>query len=226
MIDFEELSAYAAAFSSPENDLLRQMEQRARDSYIPIMRPSAMALLQQLIHWIKAVHILELGTAIGYSAIRMRLAAGSSAKVTSIERDPEMIRSARQHIHELGLDASIDLVEGDAMEQLDPVRRNAPYDLILIDAAKAQYEKLFNEYTRWLRPGGVIVTDNVLFHGLVCAIDSIQKKQLNRLVHKVDEYNHFLAEQPDFDTVFLTVGDGLAISTKKLTDETGESGDE
>ncbi|MFT8318329.1 MAG: O-methyltransferase [Sporolactobacillus sp.] len=223
MTDFKELSAYASAFSSAENDLLRRMEKQAREIYIPIMQPSAVALLQQLIRWINAERILELGTAIGYSAIRMRLAAGSSAKITSIERDPEMICSAQTHIRELGLSDSIKIVEGDATDQLDAVKQNAPYDLILIDAAKAQYEKLFNTYARWLRPGGIIVTDNVFFHGLVCHIDDVRKKQLNRLVHKVDDYNHFLAERTDFDTVFLTVGDGLAISTKKRPKETEES---
>ncbi|CAM3098595.1 O-methyltransferase [Sporolactobacillus spathodeae] len=219
MIDFEKLSAYAAAFSPAENDLLKKMEAKAKAIYIPIMQPSAMAFLQQLIRWIGAKRILELGTAIGYSAIRMRLAAGKAAQITTVERDPQMIAEAKENIEKIGFLSSIQIVEGDATETPAAVQQGAPYDLIVIDAAKAQYEKLFKNYSGLLKPGGIILTDNVFFHGLVYDIDAVKKKQLNRLVHKVDAYNHFLTEQPDFDTVFLTVGDGLAISTKKSVGE-------
>ncbi|WP_239984889.1 O-methyltransferase [Sporolactobacillus pectinivorans] len=222
MIDFEKLSGYASAFTTAENEQLRRMEEKAHEIYIPIMQPSAMAFLQQLIRWTKATRILELGTAIGYSAIRMRIAAGDSARIVSIERDPEMIREARQNISEIGFDQSIRVVEGDATADLQEVCESAPFDLILIDAAKAQYQHLFLDYSRFLKTGGVIVTDNVFFHGLVCDIDTVRKKQLHRLVEKVDCFNHFLAARNDFETVFLTVGDGLAVSTKKHGPESVE----
>lgn len=215
MTDFDKLSEYAAAFTGPENSLLRQMEERAARIHIPIMHPSAIAFLQQLIKWRKAKRILELGTAIGYSAIRMCIAAGADAGIVTIEREKDMTREAEQNISQLDLAASIQIVEGDATEDLPAVKAAAPYDLILIDAAKAQYENLFLKYAQYLKPEGVIVTDNVFFHGLVCAIDDVKKKQLHRLVGKVDRYNHFLAERSEFETVFLTVGDGLAVSTKK-----------
>lgn len=215
LVDFKELSAYAAAFTSSENELLRQMEQKAADIYIPIMQPSAMAFLQQIIRWTGARKILELGTAIGYSSIRMALAAGKEAKIITVERDQAMIEEAANNIKTLNLQSVIHIVEGDATEDLQEVQDSAPYDLILIDAAKAQYEHLFQKCTDVLAEKGIIVTDNVFFHGLVCNIEDVKKKQLNRLVKKVDEYNHFLAEQKDFDTIFLTVGDGMAVSTKK-----------
>ncbi|MDD9147635.1 O-methyltransferase [Sporolactobacillus sp. CQH2019] len=215
MTDFDKLSEYAAAFVKPENSMLRQMEKKAKQIYIPIMHPSAIAFLQQLIKWKKARRILELGTAIGYSAIRMCLAAGQDAEIITIEREEEMIREAERNIKEQGLTAWIHIVEGDATEDLPAVRDAAPFDLILIDAAKAQYEKLFLKYARYLAPAGIIVTDNVFFHGLVCDIDGVKKKPLHRLVGKVDSYNRFLAERSEFDTIFLTVGDGLAVSTKK-----------
>ncbi|MFT8362050.1 MAG: O-methyltransferase [Sporolactobacillus sp.] len=215
MIDFEKLSAYAAAFSPSENKRLQEMEAKAKAIYIPIMQPSAMAFVQQLIHWTGAKQILELGTAIGYSAIRMRLAAGPLAEITTVEREAQMIAEAEENIRQMGFASSIHVVSGDATMPPEAVQTGAPYDLILIDAAKAQYEKLFNDYKPFLRPGGIILTDNILFHGLVYDIDSVKKKQLNRLVHKVDDYNHFLAAQKEFDTVFLTIGDGLAVSTRK-----------
>lgn len=215
MIDFEALSRYAASFTDAENDLLKRMEEKAKQIYIPIMQPSAMAFLQQLIKWMGAKQILELGTAIGYSAIRMRLAAGPDAHIISIERDRDMIAEARQNISKMGFDQSIRIVGGDAADDLREVKEAAPYDLILIDAAKAQYEHLFNKYADHLRPGGVMITDNVFFHGLVCNIESVKKRTLHRLVSKVDSYNHYLYRQKTFDTVFLTIGDGLAVSTKK-----------
>ncbi|WP_241654661.1 O-methyltransferase [Sporolactobacillus shoreae] len=222
MTDFEKLSGYAAAFTTPENDLLREMEAKAHEIYIPIMHPPAIALLQQLIQWTKARRILELGTAIGYSAIRMRLAAGAGAKIFSVERDPEMISEARKNICKMGFDPSIQIIEGDATEDLQDVREAAPFDLILVDAAKAQYEHLFLEYSCYLKTGGIMVTDNVFFHGLVCDIEGVKKKQLRRLVEKVDDFNRFLSKRTDFETVFLTVGDGLAISTKKRDSESME----
>lgn len=215
MTDFDRLSEYAAAFAKSENNMLRQMEERAKKIYIPIMHPSAIAFLQQLIRWRKAKHILELGTAIGYSAIRMRIAAGAGAEIVTIERDRDMIREAEQNIKKQDLTASIHIVEGDATEDLPAARAAAPFDLILIDAAKAQYETLFLKYAQYLAPEGIIVTDNVFFHGLVCDIEKVEKKQLHRLVGKVDGYNRFLAKRSEFDTVFLTVGDGLAVSTKR-----------
>ncbi|BBN99270.1 O-methyltransferase [Sporolactobacillus terrae] len=216
MIDFKELSAYADAFTCSENERLKQMEQKAAASYIPIMQPSSMAFLQQLIRWTGARRILELGTAIGYSSIRMALAAGSDASIITVERDPAMIEEAKQNIETLNLQHVIHIVYGDATEELQEVADAAPFDLILIDAAKAQYERMFHRYTQLLREKGIIVTDNVFFHGLVCDIDGVKKRQLNRLVKKVDAYNHFLAQQSDFDTVFLTVGDGMAVSTMNV----------
>lgn len=221
-IDFEKLSVYAAHFTQPENQLLKEMEEKARRIYIPIMHPSSMALLQQLIRWTGAGRILELGTAIGYSAIRMKIAAGKKAEIFSVERDPEMIREAKENIRSAGFSKTIHIITGDATDHLTAVREHAPFDLILIDAAKAQYEHLFLEYARLLRSGGIIVTDNVFFHGLVTNIPDVRKKQLRRLVEKVDDFNHFLSEQKNFQTVFLTVGDGLAISTKKETSESVE----
>ncbi|RYM05326.1 O-methyltransferase [Sporolactobacillus sp. THM7-7] len=191
------------------------MEEEARQVYIPIMEKSSIAFLQQLIRWRNVKRILELGTAIGYSAIKMRIAAGPNAKIVTIERDREMIDEAVKNIQKLRFEDSIQIVSGDAMDELEPVAELAPYDLILIDAAKAQYERLFLKYTRYIEPGGMIVVDNVFFHGLVCNLDGIKKRQLHGLVRKVDHFNHFLSERDEFDTVFLTVGDGLAVSTKK-----------
>ncbi|WP_240697221.1 O-methyltransferase [Sporolactobacillus sp. Y61] len=215
MIDFSKLSDYAASFTQSENDLLRRMEKKAHEIYIPIMHPAAMAFLQQVIRWKNPKHILELGTAIGYSSIRMRLAAGADVDISSVERDRDMIREAKENIRSMGFESSIHVIEGDATRELPEVRQAAPFDLILFDAAKAQYEHLFPVYADLLSDDGIIITDNVLFHGLVCDIEGIKKKQLRRLVEKVDSYNHFLVRQQGFDTIFLTVGDGLAVSTKK-----------
>ncbi|MCO7126378.1 O-methyltransferase [Sporolactobacillus shoreicorticis] len=215
MIDFKVLSDYAATFTHSENDLLRQMEEKAAEIYIPIMQPSAMAFLQQLIRWRSARKILELGTAIGYSSIRMALAAGNDTTIVSVERDEAMIEEATQNIEALNLQERIQIVAGDATDDLSEVASAAPYDLILIDAAKVQYEHLFEKCSGLLADQGIIVTDNVFFHGLVCDIDAVQKKQLHRLVKKVDAFNHFLSEREDFDTIFLTVGDGMAVSTKR-----------
>ncbi|WKB36874.1 O-methyltransferase [Terrilactibacillus sp. S3-3] len=163
----------------------------------------------------KPQRILEIGTAVGYSAIKMCCSKSPYTDIVTIERDEKMFHEASKNIKRLGLEKHIRLIFGDAGENLPEVEEEGPYDLIFIDAAKAQYRKFFNRYAPMLSKGGMVVSDNVLFHGLVVDPEHETAKRLRRLAEKVNDYNHWLSEHPAFDTVFLTVGDGLSISTKK-----------
>lgn len=215
MTDFAKLSAYTAAFIHESDERIRKIEKDARERGIPIIQPDSIAFLRQLIRWLKPGRILEIGTAVGYSAIKMCGSTIPHADIVTIERDEKMLHEASENIKLMGLEKHIRLIFGDAGEDLPEVAEDGPYDFIFIDAAKAQYRKFFSRYAPLLSEKGIIVSDNVLFHGLVADPIPETAKRLKRLADKVNDYNYWLSEHPEFDTVFLTVGDGLAISTRK-----------
>lgn len=174
-----------------------------------------MEVLLQILSVKQPKKILEIGTAIGYSAIRMALEL-PSAEIYTIERNEKRHEEAVNNIKEFQLDDRIHVFYGDALELADAVHVTAPYDVIFIDAAKGQYQNFFHLYEPMLSPDGVILTDNVLFKGLVAEdYSKIEPKRRRRLVAKIDEYNHWLMNHPDYQTAIIPVGDGLAISKKK-----------
>lgn len=136
--------------------------------------------------------------------------------IVTIERDEQRFHQAKAHIKEAGLEDRIHLIFGDALEVLDTVKKHAPFDLIFVDAAKGQYERFFSMYETCLTHSGTIITDNVLFRGLVAEdINTIEPKRIKNLVKKIDRYNHWLMNHPDYQTTILPVGDGIAISMKR-----------
>ncbi|MFC7393241.1 O-methyltransferase [Scopulibacillus cellulosilyticus] len=209
------LSRYAAALA-PKNDtpLLDKLEKEARGRQIPIMQPDAMALLQHYIRLIKPKRILEIGTAVGYSAIKMALSS-EIAQIYSIEREEEMYREAQANIKSFSLEDRIHVIKGDATKIAEDTGQYAPFDFIFIDAAKGQYQLFFEQYSPFLSQDGLIVTDNVLFRGLAADPERAESKRLRKLAEKINRYNEWLAAHPQFDSVFLTVGDGIAVSARK-----------
>ena len=179
---------------------------------VPIMVDEGLDFLLMLVKVLKPKRILEIGTAIGYSAIRMALV--SQATIDTIERDQESYEIAKKNIILLNMQDRINLHLADAL-LFDESVLTEKYDLLFIDAAKAQYIKFFEKYTPLLNENGVVLTDNLLFHGLVTTDEEIASKNLRSLVRKIDEYNHWLKENELFDTTFFAIGDGIAVSVKK-----------
>ncbi|MBM7645853.1 putative O-methyltransferase YrrM [Scopulibacillus daqui] len=210
----QSLSRYTAALAPKNIPMLDKLEKDARDRKIPIMQPDGMALVQHYIKLIKPKRILEIGTAIGYSAIKMALAS-ESAQIFTIERQEEMYKEALKNIQSFGLDRRIQVIKGDAAETAEEIRQYAPFDFIFIDAAKGQYRLFFELYSPLLSQNGLIITDNVLFRGLAAHPERAESKRLRKLAEKINRYNEWLSSHPDFDSVFLTVGDGIAVSAKK-----------
>ncbi|MDT0161986.1 O-methyltransferase [Bacillus sp. AG4(2022)] len=193
--------------------LFLEMEEYAKDNGVPIMELPGIEALLQLLRIQKPKQILEVGAAIGYSALRMSFAI-PDAHIVTIERDEERIESARGYIRAADREDQITLLEGDALELEGETSKYGPYDAVFIDAAKGQYKKFFEIYARQLSDGGLIITDNVLFKGLVCESE-IENKRIRSLVKKISEFNAWLMNHPDYDTVILPVGDGVAISKKR-----------
>ncbi|MEH7505000.1 O-methyltransferase [Neobacillus drentensis] len=209
----EKLHSYIEGLISERNLLLTEMENYASVHNVPIMELSGIETMLQLLRIHHPQKILEVGTAIGYSALRM-VHVLPNAQIVTIERDLERIQVAEQFINRSEHSDQITLIKGDALEVEDAISRHAPFDVIFIDAAKGQYKKFFEIYSKYLNNDGMIITDNVLFKGLV-AEPVIETKRIRNLVKKIDEFNHWLMSHPSYDTVILPVGDGVAISKRR-----------
>lgn len=195
-------------------NLFMEMEEYARENRVPIMELEGIEAMLQIVRIQQPTKILEIGTAIGYSALRMAEAC-PSAHIVTLERDQERYEKAENYFARSGMANQITLLKGDALEQEDEVRLLGDYDMIFIDAAKGQYKKFFEMYSQYLNNSGVIITDNVLFKGLVYEKAEIEKKRIRNLVQKIDQFNEWLMKNDRYHTVILPIGDGVAISRKK-----------
>ncbi len=192
-------------------ELIAEMEEYASANNIPIIEKESIAFIMKYIKTKNVKNILEIGSAIGYSAILMA-SVNPEIEVTTIERDETRYLECLKNIKKCGLDKRINVVFQDA---LDVNLSNVSYDLIFIDAAKGQYTKFFEKFQYFLAKDGAIITDNLKFHGQVGKSNTIESKNLRQLVQKIEGYIKFLNENKDFKTKFYDVGDGLSISIRK-----------
>lgn len=204
---------YLAQFRKEPNEKLMKISEEARERHIPIMQPETMSSVEQLIRLKKPKKILELGSAVGYSAINMVLAGGAATKVVSLERDPAMVQEARRNIDLLGLGDQVTILERDALENPTDLASYGPFDFLFIDAGKGHYTTFFETYTPYLKSKGLVVCDNVLFRGFVKAPE-LAPKRLQKMAEKMHAFNLWLHAHPDYQTVLLPVGDGLSVSIK------------
>lgn len=188
---------------------LENIEKYAKENNIPIMQKDGIEFLCNYIKENNIKRILEIGSAIGYSAIKMALVS-NDIKVTTIERDKERFLTAVSNIKELRLDKNIEIVLADALE----IDIKDKYDLIFIDAAKSQYIKFFEKFEKNLNKNGVIITDNLSFHGLVEDDSKTTNRNTKQLVRKIRNYINYLKENKKYKTMFFETGDGIAISKK------------
>jgi len=188
-----------------------ELEKYALENNIPIMMKDGIEFLTNYIKENNITNILEIGSAIGYSAIRMCLVS-DNVKVTTIERDIKRYNEAIKNINEFNLNDRITIINDDAFN----VELNDKYDLIFIDAAKSQYIKFFEKFKLNLKENGVIVSDNLDFHGLVNKdINTIESRNVRGLVRKLNTYIEFLKDNEEFETTFYEIGDGISISKLK-----------
>nr|WP_031308360.1 O-methyltransferase [Mesobacillus boroniphilus] len=209
----QDLQSYIDSLIQPRNGLFAEMEEYARLNGVPIMEPAGIETMLQLLRIQRPEAILEVGTAIGYSALRMALALPET-KIITLERDEERFNLAVDYIKRAGMQGRIIQISGDALELEEEAAGHGPFDTIFIDAAKGQYKRFFELYSRYLKPGGMIITDNILFRGLVYNQEA-DSRRLRSLVKKIDEFNRWLAANQEYDTVILPIGDGIAVSKKR-----------
>ncbi len=188
--------------------MLEKLKAYANEQHVPIITDEGLDFLLKLIKSQHVNHVLEIGSAIGYSALAM---AKLGIQIDTIERDYDMIIEAKKNISLYDHQGLINLIEADALTYNGPLKS---YDLIFIDAAKSQYMTLFNRYQEYLKDDGIIVCDNLYFHHL--DINKVTNRHTKGLLKKLEKFRHFLINNKDFETEFIAQGDGLSVS-KRVT---------
>lgn len=212
MITDERFVTFINSLGTENTSLLEEIERDAREHHVPIIRREMQSLLKVLLAVGRPERILEVGTAVGFSALFMAEYAPEEVSITTIENYEKRIPVARENFMRAGRDGQITLIEGDAAEILPELKES--FDFIFMDAAKGQYIHFLLEVMRLLVPGGILLSDNVLQDG-----DIIESKfavtRRNRTIHKrMREYLYELTHHPLLTTTILPVGDGAAVSVK------------
>lgn len=189
---------------------IEELEKYAKENKMPIITDEGISYMENYIKENNVKNILEIGSSIGYSAIKMAL-VDKEIKITTIERDLDRYTQAKKNISDFNLESQVNLILGDALEE----KINGCFDLIFIDAAKAQYIKFFDKFSPLLNKNGAIITDNLKFHGFVDNPELTNNRNTKQLARKIKNFIVFLEENNEFETMFLNIGDGLAISTKR-----------
>ena len=187
------------------------MEEYASCNNVPIMTKEGIEFFLGILKEYKPKRILEIGTAIGYSSSKMA-ELDSTLEVVTIERNEKMYEKALENIKNLGFENKIKVIFSDALEVNENELGN--FDLIFIDAAKAQYTNFFNKYSKLLNPNGVIISDNLDFHGLV-EDSKNASRNLRALVRKINNYREFILNHEEYETTIYQIGDGIGISKKR-----------
>lgn len=213
MIVDERFRAYINSLERGNGEMLDELEQYALRTDVPIIRKEMQSFLKTMMVMNKPKQILEVGTAIGFSALLMAAFAPSDCRITTIEKYEKRIPLAKANFEKFGRSEQITLLEGDAAEILKELTET--YDFIFMDAAKGQYIHFLPDILRILKPGGVLLSDNVLQDG-----DIIESRyaitRRNRTIHaRMREYLYTLKNHEQLETAVIPLGDGITLSVKK-----------
>jgi predicted O-methyltransferase YrrM len=219
----ERIGVFAESLHAEESPALRELERTALENGIPIIRPHTRGLIQCILEMKAPQRILEIGTAVGYSALVMYTYAPAPCEIVTIERDEQRAAQARQNFAQFGA-KRITLLEGDAAAVLPQL--DGTFDLIFMDAAKGQYIRFLPEVIRLLREGGVLLSDNVLKEGEILE-SKFAVTRRNRTIHKrMREYLAAVSEDPRLRTILLETGDGATLSVRRrCAEDNTETGD-
>ena len=187
------------------------IKKKALEDKVPIIMDDTLEVIAKILDEIKPKKILEIGTAVGYSAICFSEYLQENGKIDTIERDTERVKEARENIKKAEVEEKINIYEGDAVEILPTL--NDEYDVVFIDAAKGKYPFFLNQALRMIKPGGVIFADNILYKGYV--MSDYNKHKQRTAVRNLREYIAEITNNEKLETEILEVGDGLAISKTK-----------
>ncbi len=210
-ITYDYMEEYIRGLLSENSEVLNELELYAKENNVPIVQKETARFLELMVSIQKPKKILELGTAIGYSAILMSEAVNNNVSITSIERDANMIMEAKSNFNKYGYD-NINIIQGDALEILESIE--GEYDLIFMDAGKGHYNHFLPHCLRLLSQEGIIVADNVLFRGMVATNDLLKRRKIT-IVKRMRKYLEEVNEDKDLITSVIPMGDGIAVTKRR-----------
>lgn len=217
MIVDERMVTYIRSLERPENPVIEAIEQEALESFVPIIRKETQSFLKVMMLMNRPARVLEVGTAVGFSAILMSEYLPEGSRITTIENYEKRIPIARNNFKRAGKEEQITLIEGDALEVMKTLE--GPYDFIFMDAAKGQYIHYMPEVVRLLSDGGILMSDNVLQDGdIIESRFAVERR--NRTIHsRMRDYLYELKHSNVLETSIIPLGDGVALSIKKKKEE-------
>lgn len=209
----DQVNRYIGSLIKARNNLLTEMEEFARTYDVPIMDIVSMEAMLQIVSLARSKKVLEIGTAIGYSAMRVAEKL-PDCTIVSIERDKDRYEKAKHFIARANLEDRVTLIYGDALEIAPELKKFGHFDCLFIDAAKGQYNRFFELYSPLVEKEGLVISDNILFKGIVAQEGKVAKG-LRTMVVNLRAYNEMLFANKEYETIFYPIGDGIAISKKK-----------
>lgn len=217
MIVDERMVTYIRSLERPENPVIEAIEQEALENFVPIIRKETQSFLKVMMLMNRPARVLEVGTAVGFSAILMSEYLPEGSHITTIENYEKRIPVARNNFKRAGKEEQITLIEGDALEVMKTLE--GPYDFIFMDAAKGQYIHYMPEAARLLSEGGILMSDNVLQDGdIIESRFAVERR--NRTIHsRMRDYLYELKHSDVLETSIIPLGDGVALSIKKKKEE-------
>lgn len=213
MIVNERVTDFINSMNQEEEDWLFKLEEKARKEEVPIIRKETKELLKTMLRTVRPQNVLEVGTAVGYSALYMKQYLEPGARITTIENYPPRIEEASENFEKWDKNHCITLVPGDAAEILKSL--TGPYDFIFMDAAKGQYIHFLPEISRLLSKGGLLISDNVLQDGDIIESRYAIKRRNHTIHNRMREYLYVLKHSEEFTTSIIPIGDGVALSVKE-----------
>lgn len=205
------MHTFLASMDTGNSEFLNRLEEKAKASQVPIIRGETQSVLRVMLASVRPKTILEVGCAIGFSAILM--CENSDAHITTIENYEKRIGPARENFRAAGVSDRVDLIFGDAQDVLKTLA--GPYDFIFMDAAKGQYIHFLPEVMRLLAPGGMLISDNVLQEGDILESHYAVERRNRTIYKRMREYLHEITHRDDLVTTILPIGDGLAVSVRR-----------
>lgn len=196
----------------PSEGLLNELEVFAKEHEVPIIHKEVSDMLKVILDVKKPKRILEFGCAIGYSSIFFAKTLNEDVEIITTERNPIMITRAKENIKRAGLEDKITLLEGDAMESVENLEGN--FDMVFIDAAKGHYQKFYDAVIDRVNPGGIIVSDNILYKGMIASDEFVIRRKIT-IVKRMRKYLDYICSLDNVDTSIIPIGDGVAISYLK-----------
>lgn len=212
-INEQYIEEYIRSILPKNNNYLQSMEEYAIANHIPVIEPESAQFLKVQLKLHKPKDILEIGTAIGYSALIMAGALEGKCNITTIERRHDMVELASKYIQQSPYNDNIKILHGEAEDILSNLTQD--FDLIFIDAAKGQYLEFFNKSIKHLKPGGMIISDNVLFKGMVASDDLIIRRK-KTIVKRLRTFLKYINEIDGYTSCVIPIGDGIALTYREV----------